>query len=785
MFDNLGTYTAPTFDDIRESMTTNMILSNKDNKYEIRRGNINPDLIQNMKVTPNSKLPHEESPSTVNKNIATPPRDLAIYNYRENDAVLSGLTSMMHEEAPIPQNTKSAPEMENTLNYYSGMLKQKTDLPYMVTESDDEDEEIKLKEEERDTLGTYDLDKRYEMIRKMKDEAYQDGLKYLKKRNKITDLRNFDTEAVSTDTKMDLLRKEPAPLKIDRRSRSEMNTKEFSMPYQNGGITDKKQFAKDDRRADLDDDELEMRRELYQAPTSRSGLHSNSIKQKDDRRADLDDDELEMRRELYQAPTHRSGLHSNSIKQKDDRRADLDDDELEMRRELYQAPTSKDGMHDYKTRQKDSNHFELDDEDLEMKRGLYQAPTFRSGLHDYKTRQKDSNHFELDDDDLEMKRGLYHISDYKDGLHDYKTKQKDSNHFELDDDDLEMYRELYSIDNGSKHNIREKELFINPESDMLHDALDDEYIEQNAPRYAHSTNKRGLQEYFQYEKNLAYTRGEDNLRKLIYELDEAYLPESDYDKFIKRFQLSEDNREYNDFKVNDALISVVGKDGMTDKKLIQKENYSVLARKDIVSDIESNKNPISSFYVGKDGLINAKTGTYVKEKNMYIIREDFINETVQDPVLSVYTVPIESLNKQLREKYSIKKMNVDRRVEMDFNDMQEVFEFTKTQESRRIRMKDVNSMLKSFNKEEFDKPDVMFVAENPVNTSSRIIDSKRTITKNDLEDNDIDELEINLLEDKTRQGDTRKYIMNKKFTTRKSGVDKNELNKLWNEGESF
>ena len=86
MFDNLGTYTAPTFDDIRESMTTNMILSNKDNKYEIRRGNINPDLIQNMKVTPNSKLPHEESPSTVNKNIATPPRDLAIYNYRENDA---------------------------------------------------------------------------------------------------------------------------------------------------------------------------------------------------------------------------------------------------------------------------------------------------------------------------------------------------------------------------------------------------------------------------------------------------------------------------------------------------------------------------------------------------------------------------------------------------------------------------------------------------------------------------------------------------------------------------
>ena len=713
MFDNLGTYTAPTFDDIRESMTTNMILSNKDNKYEIRRGNINPDLIQNMKVTPNSKLPHEESPSTVNKNIATPPRDLAIYNYRENDAVLSGLTSMMHEEAPIPQNTKSAPEMENTLNYYSGMLKQKTDLPYMVTESDDEDEEIKLKEEERDTLGTYDLDKRYEMIRKMKDEAYQDGLKYLKKRNKITDLRNFDTEAVSTDTKMDLLRKEPAPLKIDRRSRSEMNTKEFSMPYQNGGITDKKQFAKDDRRADLDDDELEMRRELYQ------------------------------------------------------------------------APTSKDGMHDYKTRQKDSNHFELDDEDLEMKRGLYQAPTFRSGLHDYKTRQKDSNHFELDDDDLEMKRGLYHISDYKDGLHDYKTKQKDSNHFELDDDDLEMYRELYSIDNGSKHNIREKELFINPESDMLHDTLDDEYIEQNAPRYAHSTNKRGLQEYFQYEKNLAYTRGEDNLRKLIYELDEAYLPESDYDKFMKRFQLSEDNREYNDFKVNDALISVVGKDGMTDKKLIQKENYSVLARKDIVSDIESNKNPVSSFYVGKDGLINAKTGTYVKEKNMYIIREDFINETVQDPVLSVYTVPIESLNKQLREKYSIKKMNVDRRVEMDFNDMQEVFEFTKTQESRRIRMKDVNSMLKSFNKEEFDKPDVMFVAENPVNTSSRIIDSKRTITKNDLEDNDIDELEINLLEDKTRQGDTRKYIMNKKFTTRKSGVDKNELNKLWNEGESF
>ena len=168
MFDNLGAYTAPTFDDIRESMTTNMILSNKDNKYEIRRGNINPDLIQNMKVTPNSKLPHEESPSTVNKNIATPPRDLAIYNYRENDAVLSGLTSMMHEEAPIPQNTKSAPEMENTLNYYSGMLKQKTDLPYMVTESDDEDEEIKLKEEERDTLGTYDLDKRYEMIRKMK-----------------------------------------------------------------------------------------------------------------------------------------------------------------------------------------------------------------------------------------------------------------------------------------------------------------------------------------------------------------------------------------------------------------------------------------------------------------------------------------------------------------------------------------------------------------------------------------------------------------------------------------
>ena len=749
MFDNLGAYTAPTFDDIRESMTTNMILSNKDNKYEIRRGNINPDLIQNMKVTPNSKLPHEESPSTVNKNIATPPRDLAIYNYRENDAVLSGLTSMMHEEAPIPQNTKSAPEMENTLNYYSGMLKQKTDLPYMVTESDDEDEEIKLKEEERDTLGTYDLDKRYEMIRKMKDEAYQDGLKYLKKRNKITDLRNFDTEAVSTDTKMDLLRKEPAPLKIDRRSRSEMNTKEFSMPYQNGGITDKKQFAKDDRRADLDDDELEMRRELYQAPTSRSGLHYNNIKQKDDRRADLDDDELE------------------------------------MRRELYQAPTSKDGMHDYKTRQKDSNHFELDDEDLEMKRGLYQAPTFRSGLHDYKTRQKDSNHFELDDDDLEMKRGLYHISDYKDGLHDYKTKQKDSNHFELDDDDLEMYRELYSIDNGSKHNIREKELFINPESDMLHDTLDDEYIEQNAPRYAHSTNKRGLQEYFQYEKNLAYTRGEDNLRKLIYELDEAYLPESDYDKFMKRFQLSEDNREYNDFKVNDALISVVGKDGMTDKKLIQKENYSVLARKDIVSDIESNKNPVSSFYVGKDGLINAKTGTYVKEKNMYIIREDFINETVQDPVLSVYTVPIESLNKQLREKYSIKKMNVDRRVEMDFNDMQEVFEFTKTQESRRIRMKDVNSMLKSFNKEEFDKPDVMFVAENPVNTSSRIIDSKRTITKNDLEDNDIDELEINLLEDKTRQGDTRKYIMNKKFTTRKSGVDKNELNKLWNEGESF
>lgn len=678
MFDNLGSYTAPTFDDIRESMTTNMILSNKENKYEIRRGNINPDLIQNMKLTPNSKLPHEESPSSFNKNIPTPPRDLAIYNYRENDAVLSGLTSMMHDDEPIPQNTKSAPEMENTLNFYTGMLRQKTDLPYMVTESDDDTDGIKLKEEERDALSTYDIDKRYEMIRRMREEAHHDGLKYLKKRNKITDLRNFDTEEISTDTKMDLLRKEPAPLKIDRRSRSEMNTKEFSMPYQSGGMTDKEQFKKDDRREDLDEEELEMRRALYQAPNTKNSLHVISIKQKDSKRFELDDD-----------------------------------------------------------------------------------------------------------DDLEMKRGLYHVSDYKDGMYDHKTRQKNDKRFELDDDELEMYRELYPMHTGSRHNIREKEQFINPDSDILRDALDDDYIERNAPRYAHSTNKRGLQEYFQYEKNLAYTRGEDNLRMLMYELDEAYLPETNYDKFMKRVHLSEDSREYNDFKANDALIAVAGNDGLSDKKLIQKENYSVLARNDVVPDIESNKNPVASFYVGKDGLINAKTGAYIKEKNMYIIREDFINETAQDPILSVYTVPIESLDKRLREKYSIKKMNADRRVEMDFNDMQEVFEFTKTQESRRIKMKDINSMLKSFSEEEFNKPDVMFVAENLANTASRIIDSKRTITKGELEDNDVDELEINLLEDKIRQGDTRKYIMNKKFTTRKSGVDKKELNKLWNEGENF
>ena len=210
-----------------------------------------------------------------------------------------------------------------------------------------------------------------------------------------------------------------------------------------------------------------------------------------------------------------------------------------------------------------------------------------------------------------------------------------------------------------------------------------------------------------------------------------------------------------------------------------KTKYAVTDYENEVKNRQNNKRDVLTlheegldderieFFVSTDGDSNIRQTAFVRDNVLHVIKKPL--KHVDDPVY-MYEIPLTEIDRRFSEKYHITK-NDDRQLKLDFNDSKDLFEFTQNMQPVRILTKDSMKIMQ-------DNPSKEFV-DYSVDIPS-FTENKRIVNVKDKYNKDI-KLDVDSKEGIVSNAEEEKRLHKFKQNSLRKGVDKQKLNKMWND----
>lgn len=210
-----------------------------------------------------------------------------------------------------------------------------------------------------------------------------------------------------------------------------------------------------------------------------------------------------------------------------------------------------------------------------------------------------------------------------------------------------------------------------------------------------------------------------------------------------------------------------------------KTKYAVTDYENEVKNRQNNKRDVLTlhkegldderieFFVSTNGDSNIRQTAFVRDNVLHVIKKPL--KHADDPVY-MYEIPLTEIDRRFSEKYHITK-NDDRQLKLDFNDSKDLFEFTQNMQPVRILTKDSMKIMQ-------DNPSKEFV-DYSVDMPS-LTENKRIVNVKDKYNKEI-KLDVDSKEGIVSNAEEEKRLHKFKQNSLRKGVDKQKLNKMWND----